>query len=119
MGQDSADALDVVDHLVGELAVVEALDSLICNQLESVGKILVGDLVPHAVHEAFIGVEAQCVGIGTEVGIAAFDVGVPSFGYREAVSGKVDDRLQNLSRCHGSPHLKSGKGSVDNARDGD
>ena len=119
MCQDSADALDVVDHLVCELAVIEALDSLIGNQLQRVGKILVGDDISDAVHEAFICVETHGVVVGAEVGIAAFDVGVPSLGHREAVSGKVDDRLKNLSGGHGAPHLKSGKGSVDNARDGD
>ena len=118
MGQDSAEALDVVHHLVRELAVVEALDSLVRNQFKSIGKVVVLYDVAHAVEESVIGVETHCVVVGLEVLVAALDVGIPSLRDGETLAGKVDDRLKHLTRGHGSPLLQSRKGSVDYARDG-
>ena len=112
VGQDSAETLDIVHHLVGEFTVIEALDALVGNQLQSVRQVFVFDRIADAVEEAVVGVESQRIVIGLQVGIASLDVGVPSLSDGEALSGKVDDRLKYFPGSHRAPHLKSGQSTM-------
>ena len=112
VGQDSAEALYIVHHLVGEFTVIEALDALVGNQLQSVSEVIVFDRIADTVEEAVVGVEPQRIVIGLQVGIASLDVGIPSLSDGEALSGKVDDRLEHFPGSHSTPHLKSGQRTV-------